>query len=95
MKSAFYLWYTNFRVEEVGKRMGEEIKFSKEQKEDMASLIREYFEKEKGEEIGHLASMLLLDFFTKELGPIFYNQGIEDSYAYMTTKMQDLFEIQK
>lgn len=61
----------------------------------MVSMIQTYFWQEKGEEIGNLEGMLLLDFFMEKLAPHFYNLGIEDSHTYMTEKIADMFEIQK
>ena len=61
---------------------------------EMISHIRDYFSKERDEELGDLASELILDFFINELGPYIYNQGIEDSYAYIQDKADDLFGLQ-
>ncbi|WP_217973726.1 DUF2164 family protein [Virgibacillus sp. 7505] len=41
-----------------------------------------------------MAAGLLLDFIIKELGPVFYNAGIEASYQFMNEKIEDLFGIQ-
>lgn len=38
------------------------IKISKETREDMISSIKNYFEKEKDEELGDLAAGFILDF---------------------------------
>lgn len=67
----------------------------KEQKEELAGLIKGYFEKEREEHIGDLAAMLMLDFFIEELAPTFYNIGVEDCHAFMTEKLDDMFTIQK
>lgn len=75
--------------------MKPKFELSKEQKEDMIGSIKGYFEKERDEEIGDLAAMLMLEFFIEELAPTFYNIGVEDSHAFMTAKLEDLFEIQK
>lgn len=68
---------------------------TKEQKDEMVGLIQTYFEKEREEDIGNLAAMFILDFFTEELAPLFYNLGVEDSHTYMTERIEDLFSIQK
>lgn len=68
---------------------------SKEQKDEMAGLIKQYFETERGEDIGNLAALLILDFFVDELAPLFYNIGVEDAHAYLSAKLDDIFEIQK
>jgi uncharacterized protein (DUF2164 family) len=61
----------------------------------MCAQIRKIFLEERGEEIGDLASLMVLEFFTDKLGPHFYNLGIQDSYRYMSQKLEDLFEIEK
>jgi uncharacterized protein (DUF2164 family) len=71
------------------------IKLSKEKRHDMISLIKAYFHQERGENIGDLASSLFLDFFIEKLAPEFYNQGVYDSYKYMTDRIEDLLDIQK
>lgn len=75
--------------------MKPKFELTKEQKDEMAGLIKGYFETERGEDIGNLASLLLLDFFMEELAPVFYNRGVEDCHAYMSGKIDDIFELQK
>lgn len=70
------------------------IKLKEERKQDMIRLIKDYFSKERNEDLGDLASSMILDFFIEELAPEFYNQGIYDSYAYMNDKIEDLFALQ-
>lgn len=74
--------------------MKKKIKLSEENKEAMRSKIVEYFWEERDEDLGELASQLILDFFLEELAPSVYNQGVEDSYAYTMDKLQDLFALQ-
>jgi Uncharacterized conserved protein len=68
---------------------------SKEKRAEMIQSIKRYYEREREETIGDLAAGLLLDFFTDELAVEFYNQGVYDSYTYMTSKVEDLLGIQK
>lgn len=75
--------------------MNKEILLSKEKRELMISKIKEYFKKERDESLGDLAASLILDFFIEELSYEFYNQGVFDSYNYMTDRISDLLEIQK
>ncbi|MGE5396988.1 MAG: DUF2164 domain-containing protein [Chitinophagales bacterium] len=75
--------------------MQEIIKLSKEQKQEMISAIQTYFLKERDEQLGELAAHLILDFFLKALGPKIYNQGVYDSYKYMTDRIEDLLSLQK
>lgn len=75
--------------------MSNKIKLTKEKREDMIASIKTYFLKERDEELGDLASGFVLDFIIEKLAPEFYNQGVQDSYAYMNEKIEDLLEIQK
>jgi uncharacterized protein (DUF2164 family) len=76
-------------------RKSNEIKISKEKRDAMISAIKNYFEKEREEEIGDLASGLILDFIIEEIAPEFYNQGVYDSYKYMESMREDLLSILK
>jgi len=71
------------------------IKVTKDQRDEMVSAIKNYFSKEREEEIGDLQAGLILDFILKELAPEFYNQGVLDSYTYMKDTIEDLLSIRK
>ncbi|MFP7478225.1 DUF2164 family protein [Terribacillus saccharophilus] len=74
--------------------MSNPIKLNDTQRTEMISALKTYFDQEKDEQLGDLAAGLLLDFIIEELGPIFYNAGIEASYQFMNEKIEDLFGIQ-
>lgn len=74
--------------------MEKRIKLSNERKEFMRSKIVDYFGEERDEDLGELASQLILDFFIDELGADLYNQGVEDAHAYMLDKLEDLYALQ-
>ena len=61
----------------------------------MISAIQTYFSKERDDDLGDLAASLILDFFMEKLAPEVYNQGVYDSYQYMTDRIEDLLGIQK
>ncbi|MCX6689197.1 MAG: DUF2164 domain-containing protein [Methanoregula sp.] len=71
------------------------IKVTKERRDDMISEIKNYFLKEREEEIGDLAAGLILDFILDKIAPEFYNQGVYDSHKYMGDAIEDLLTIQK
>jgi len=71
------------------------IKLSKEKRDAMISIIKSYFMTERDEDLGDLSAALILDFFTEKLAPEFYNQGVYDSYRYMSDRVEDLLGIQK
>lgn len=74
---------------------GIEIKLTKEKRDDLIREIRHYFWNEREEELGELAASLMLDFIQEKLAPEFYNQGVYDSYKYMTERVEDILSIQK
>ena len=68
---------------------------TKERRDEMISLIKNYFLKERDEEIGDLAAGLILDFILEKLAPEFYNQGVYDSHRYIKDAAEDLLSLQK
>jgi uncharacterized protein (DUF2164 family) len=76
-----------------GNNLDNKIKLSREKRQDMILAIKTYFQKEREEEFGDLAACLLLDFITEKLAAEFYNQGVYDSYKFMSNKTEDLLEI--
>lgn len=72
-----------------------EYRLSASQKKEMVASIQRYYMEERQEELGELAAGLLLDFFIKELAAVFYNKGLEDAYTFYTSKLEEVFEIQK
>ncbi|MDL2408804.1 DUF2164 domain-containing protein [Rhizobium calliandrae] len=68
------------------------ISFSKEEKAAIVARIQRYFSDELDQTIGALPAEFLLDFFTTEIGPHFYNQGLSDAHAALMAKMEDFGE---
>ena len=71
------------------------IELTKEEKKKTILIIKEYFLSERNEDIGDLASELILDFISEKIGPYFYNQAIADVQKYMNEKVDDLFSLMK
>lgn len=74
--------------------MNRKIELNEEKRIAMISAIKDFFHKEREEELGDLASALVLNFFMEKLAPEVYNQGVYDSCTYMHKKVDDLIEIQ-
>ncbi len=68
------------------------LKIPKEQKQQLILLVQQYFRDERDEEIGDLPAEFLIDFMMKQLGPIIYNQAIDDLQTVMSQKMTSLEE---
>lgn len=75
--------------------MKKKFNLSKDKREELKNEIKEYFYEEREEELGDLASDMILEFFIDKLAIEFYNQGVYDSYKYMTDRVDDLLGIQK
>ena len=57
------------------------VEFSEEEKARIVQKIKTWFGEELGEEIGQFDAEFLLDFFSREVGPHFYNRGLRDAEA--------------
>lgn len=67
-----------------------DIKFSKDETDRIVSKIKSYFNDELGQEIGGFEAEFLIDFFAKEIGPSFYNQGLFDAQTLFTENAEEL-----
>ncbi|MFT5693760.1 MAG: hypothetical protein ACI92E_003103 [Oceanicoccus sp.] len=75
------------------------IEFSKNEKEVIAKKIQLYFSEELDREIGQFDAYFLLDFFSEEIGPYFYNRGLYDAQIVLEERIETikdaLYEIEK
>ncbi|WOH37145.1 DUF2164 domain-containing protein [Thalassotalea fonticola] len=75
------------------------IEFSKAQKDGLVIKLQRYFETELDQDLGQFDADFLLDFFAKEMGAVFYNQGLYDAQAILNDKVADIsdaiYEIEK
>jgi uncharacterized protein (DUF2164 family) len=67
-----------------------EIKFTREEKEQMVQKVKLYFQKELDQEIGSFDAEFLLDFFSREIGAYFYNRGLYDAQAILAAKIGEI-----
>jgi len=72
-----------------------EIELNKETRIILIENLKRYYWNERNEELGNLAADLLLDFIVNDIGPHIYNKAVEDSYAYMNERTEDLLGLQK
>jgi uncharacterized protein (DUF2164 family) len=66
------------------------LELNKEQKEEAVKEIIHYFSKERDENIGNLAALLVLKFISEKIGPCYYNKGVQDAQKYMGERVEDL-----
>ncbi len=76
-----------------------EIKFSKQEKDILIDKIQTYFQGELDYDLGQFDADFLLDFFSKELGSFFYNQGLRDAQSVLEDRLETIndaiYEIEK
>ncbi|MEZ5306385.1 MAG: DUF2164 domain-containing protein [Pyrinomonadaceae bacterium] len=68
------------------------MEIAKEDKADIVEKIKDYFSTELDQDIGQFDAEFLLEFFIKEIGPFFYNQGLFDARAAMQKVVDDVDE---
>jgi len=67
-----------------------EIEFSKDDKDRLVSKIKSYFNDELDHDIGGFEAEFLIDFFSEQIGPYHYNQGLADAQALFAEKAEEL-----
>lgn len=66
------------------------IVFSNTQKEALVLKLQRYFDVELRLELEQFDAEFLLDFISKEMGAVFYNQGLYDAQAIVNDKIVDI-----
>lgn len=66
--------------------------FSRKMKDELVSMIQDYFSKELGQELGNFDAEFLLDYFSEHLGPHYYNQAIRDVQTHLSGHLENLNE---
>ena len=66
------------------------IKLSKEEKDRVVNKVKNYFETELNQNVGGFEAEFLIDFFAKEIGAYFYNQGLSDAQTLFAEKADEL-----
>ena len=66
------------------------VTLSPEQKKQFLEEIVYYFETERDEKLGIIASENILDFFMDNLGRIVYNKALDDAKMWYTKRMEDV-----
>lgn len=75
------------------------IELDAQQKSDAIEKLKKYFDKEMHQDLGQFEAEFLLDFFAKEVGSYFYNQGLADAGKVFEERIEDvqqhLYELEK
>lgn len=68
------------------------IKFTKEETEFLTRKIQLYFNDELDQDIGQFPAQFLLEFFTEEIGPYYYNRGLLDAQTVLEARVESVTE---
>ncbi|MEW8626285.1 MAG: DUF2164 domain-containing protein [Candidatus Thiodiazotropha sp.] len=75
------------------------IEFSNDEKALIVHKIKQYFSDKLDQDIGQFDAEFLLDFFSEEIGPYYYNRGLQDARAVLESRLENideaLYEIEK
>ena len=66
------------------------IEFSAIQKEQLIQKLQKYMSDELEVELGQFDADFLLDFLSKEMGSVFYNQGLYDAQTVLAERVDSL-----
>ena len=76
-----------------------QIRLSDTQKKQLKAEIKAFYLDERGEEIGMIEQMLLLELFEQKMAPLIYNKALEDAKKWFLQKMDymesDYYELYK
>jgi len=65
------------------------IKLSQDETDRIVEKIKTYFANELDQDIGGFDAEFLIEFFAKEIGPYFYNQGLSDAHSVFKGKTEE------
>jgi len=66
------------------------LSLSKEQKVDVILSIRRFFSEKLEMELSELQAGSLLDYFSAEIAPFAYNEGVADAQKFLVRLYEDL-----
>ncbi|MCI9603289.1 MAG: DUF2164 domain-containing protein [Ruminococcus sp.] len=66
------------------------MRLSDSQKEKLKAEIRAFYLDVRGEEIGMIEQMQMLELFEQNMAPIIYNRALDDAKAWFTQMMDNL-----
>ncbi len=68
----------------------QQIKLSDAQKKKLNAEIKAFYLDERGEEIGMIEQMQLLELFEQRLAPIIYNKALDDAKQWFSQMMENV-----
>lgn len=68
----------------------QQIKLSDKQKEKLNAEIKAFYLDQRGEEIGMIEQIQLLELFEQHLAPIIYNKVLDDAKQWFSQMMENI-----
>ena len=72
------------------RKMIPQIKLSDAQKKKLNDEIKAFYLDERGEEIGIIEQMQLLELFEQKMAPIIYNKALNDAKQWFSQMMENV-----
>lgn len=72
------------------RKMIPQIKLSDAQKKQLNDEIKAFYLDERGEEIGIIEQMQLLELFEQKMAPIIYNRALDDAKQWFSQMMENV-----
>ncbi|MCI8938604.1 MAG: DUF2164 domain-containing protein [Dorea sp.] len=66
------------------------MKLSDSQKKRLNAEIKAFYLDERGEEIGMIEQMQLLDLFERKMAPVIYNKALDDAKQWFVQMMDNM-----
>ena len=66
------------------------VEFNNEEKKIIIEKIQSYFREEMDEELGRFDAEFLLDFISEKIGVYFYNRGLKDAQAIVSSELEKI-----
>ncbi|CUH96354.1 hypothetical protein P22_2444 [Propionispora sp. 2/2-37] len=73
----------------------QDIQLEKAVRQEIMGYLKEFFSKERDEELSDFQADMILDFVIKKIGPHLYNQALSDAHALMSKKIEDIYSLEK
>jgi uncharacterized protein (DUF2164 family) len=61
---------------------------------DAIEEIKQYFDRERSEDLSDFQADQLLDFILERIGPFIYNQAIGDAHKFLAEKADELYGLE-
>jgi len=68
------------------------IALSNDELDVLTKKVQQYFNTELDQDIGQFPARFLIEFFTEEIGPHFYNRGLYDAQSVLESRIDSVTE---